>query len=212
MKTMLCLVVLLTACTQQLPPLANASPPPLGAVVALVDEDTHEPYCSGVVTPEGILTAEHCVTDEPSVLVGFYEDVNLEGFNFLTAYRVQVLHASEACDLAMLTRPIRAGIASPIADREPRHGESVWVVGMPMGLPYTTHPGVISGPARDGHGHLPLRWFQTSAGIFPGNSGGPVFAADGSVLGIISFGMTMNGTFLGHLGMAVPANNLDRCW
>jgi serine protease Do len=204
--------LLLAGCAPQLPPVYQPSLPTLDSVVALVD-DEGEPYCTGVVTPEGILTAEHCVTDESSVNIGFYHNVHLEDRRFVVFYTVPVLRTSPECDLAVLHRPIRADVASPIARRPVVHGEPVWVVGMPLGLPYTTHPGVISGVTRGGDGErLPARWFQVSAGIFPGNSGGPVFSADGQVLGIVSFGVTMNGTFLGHLGMAVPVDSLEGCF
>ena len=80
----------------------------------------------------------------------------------------------------------------------PRLGETVMVVGSPLGLGGTISIGLVSG-FRSIEGS---DWVQFSAPISPGNSGGPVVDAAGEVIGIAS------GKYVGDgveaLGFAIP--------
>jgi hypothetical protein len=59
-------------------------------------------------------------------------------------------------------------------------GSAVYAVGNPLGLQNTLSQGLVSGVRQfDGY-----QYFQISAPISPGSSGGPVVAADGTVIGI----------------------------
>jgi len=59
-------------------------------------------------------------------------------------------------------------------------GSAVYAVGNPLGLQNTISQGLVSGVRQfDGY-----QYFQISAPISPGSSGGPVMAADGTVIGI----------------------------
>lgn len=59
-------------------------------------------------------------------------------------------------------------------------GQTIYSIGSPLGLQNTLSQGLISG-VRDMDGY---KLFQISAPISHGSSGGPVFSADGSVVGI----------------------------
>ena len=77
--------------------------------------------------------------------------------------------------------PITPVVLAP-HDRN-RPGEAVFVIGNPLGLERSVTQGVISRAARNFNGLLLL---QTDAPVNPGNSGGPLFNAQGQVIGIIN--------------------------
>jgi S1-C subfamily serine protease len=114
---------------------------------------------------------------------------------------VRVLRVDTVRDLALLETvpgPVRGLRLRPVET-----GESVVIIGHPVGLPYVTHRGIVSRGEREEEGR---RYFLTDAGIVPGMSGGPVFDEYGDVVGIASFSV---GYFLvpqAHLGGAVPVS------
>lgn len=79
-------------------------------------------------------------------------------------------------------------------------GEKVYVIGHPLGLNYSMTDGVLSGlretrksetldrgSAADRTNPVPVKTIQISASISHGNSGGPIFDAQGQLLGIATF-------------------------
>lgn len=88
-----------------------------------------------------------------------------------------------------------------LSDALPRVGERVFAIGNPEGLTNTLSEGLISG-VRDDNGRQEV---QTSAAISHGSSGGPLLAADGTVVGVTS-------AFLAggqNLNFAVPARRVN---
>ncbi|MEY3463659.1 MAG: putative serine protease HhoA [Cyanobacteriota bacterium] len=67
--------------------------------------------------------------------------------------------------------------------RWPVVGETVLVIGHPMGLQHSLSRGVVSGCDRSVDGHT---YLQLDAPINPGNSGGPVCSDRGEWLGIVT--------------------------
>jgi len=104
--------------------------------------------------------------------------------------------------------PANPHIASIGNSDEVRIGDEVFVIGAPMGLPYSLSRGVISGKhaenefSNDGRS---LEFFQTDASINTGNSGGPMFNYKGEVIGIVSSILTRSGGFEG-IGFAATSN------
>lgn len=84
-------------------------------------------------------------------------------------------------------------------------GDWVMAVGNPFGLGGTVTAGIVSARGR-AIGNDPLDDFiQTDAAINKGNSGGPMFDTDGSVMGVNTAIYSPNGGSVG-IGFAVPAN------
>jgi putative serine protease PepD len=82
-------------------------------------------------------------------------------------------------DLALVTTP-ETFPALTRATQAPQVGDSVLVVGAPLGLDQTVANGIISATRNDnGHDYL-----QFSAPVSPGDSGGPVVNQSGEVVGI----------------------------
>ncbi len=99
----------------------------------------------------------------------------------------RVSKRSREPDLALLTTTLNRveNFALNGAYRQELIGLDVFVIGSPYGLEGTFSTGVISG-LREIDG---VRYFQISAPISPGNSGGPVILRDGSVIGITAMGL-----------------------
>lgn len=157
------------------------------SVVALVDEEGSI-YCSGVLIEQGILTAAHCVDDEPTVRVALSAWVDEEGEYMRASRDARVVRVDAEADLALLALPagwdgwLRPRTVAPVL------GEPVVVCGHPVGLPYVCHSGHVSGRTRHFSPGLHREgWFTVDAGLIPGMSGGPVFDQSGQVLGITSF-------------------------
>lgn len=83
-------------------------------------------------------------------------------------------------------------------------GSAAIVVGHPFGLKWALSKGVVSSKAKE-YGDRKL--FQIDASCNPGNSGGPVFAMDGSVMGIVVSIYTVAGGFDG-ICFAVPMSEV----
>jgi putative serine protease PepD len=97
-------------------------------------------------------------------------------------YDARIVAVDKERDVAHLeTSASFAGL--PISQEPVRPGESVVVVGAPLGLDSSVTTGVVSSASRklDGSGE---EFVQFDAAINPGNSGGPVINAAGQVVGI----------------------------
>lgn len=82
------------------------------------------------------------------------------------------------------------------------------MVGAPYGMSHTLTVGHISGrhrPRAVSGEFLEGELFQTDAAVNQGNSGGPMFNAEGEVVGIVSHILSVSGGFEG-LGFAVTSN------
>ncbi len=129
--------------------------------------------CSGVaIDPHYILTAKHCTdTDGPIEVEAFPGERQPAGL---------VAEASDA-DLAWLyvARPLR--VVAELAPYRPLPGTLVFAVG--FGCSRGARPDVHAGAyvATDRDNDLVL-----AMGVCPGDSGGPLFDADGRVFGVIS--------------------------
>ncbi len=83
----------------------------------------------------------------------------------------------------------------------PQSRDQVFVLGYPFGMPFTVTEGIISAPKQLMEGRY---YIQTDAAVNPGNSGGPVVSANGSVIGIT----TSKFNNADNVGFAIPVENL----
>jgi serine protease Do len=158
---------------------------------------------SGVlVKNDVVLTASHVVANAEQIMVQFYDGETIAAKTFR--------HAREA-DVALIRldyAPKNPLVAVVGNSDETRIGEDIFVVGAPMGLPYSLSRGVISGrhsePNHYNDGKL-LEFFQTDASINTGNSGGPMFNYRGEVVGIVSSILSRSGGFEG-IGFAATSS------
>ncbi|MGC9456195.1 MAG: DegQ family serine endoprotease [Halothiobacillaceae bacterium] len=84
-----------------------------------------------------------------------------------------------------------------------RVGEWVLAIGSPFGLEHTATHGIVSAIGRNLPSENYVPFIQTDAPVNPGNSGGPLFNAEGEVIGINSQIYTRSGGYMG-LSFAIP--------
>lgn len=149
----------------------------------------------------GFLLSSRLVATVDHVVAGSVVVDLVDGAQHTTG---RVIGADPVNDLALVraNQPF-TGYHFHFATTEPEVGDEVAAIGFPIGGPITLTQGGVSGLHRsitvDGqrrHGML-----ETDAALNPGNSGGPLMAQDGHVIGLVDAGdMSANG-----IGYAVPA-------
>lgn len=113
------------------------------------------------------------------------------------------LHEDEESDLAILGMDAELGAAPlALAAGAPAPGERVFVISNPEGLERSISDGIVSGDRKVGNRDL----LQITAPISHGSSGGPVFNAEGRVVGVAD-AFLANGE---NLNFAVPVSSLKK--
>jgi S1-C subfamily serine protease len=78
----------------------------------------------------------------------------------------------------------------PIRRRDLRYGDEVFAVGNPLEFRWSLTKGTISSVRDIRFGGKSVRIFQTQTPISPGNSGGGLYASDGTLVGINTWATT----------------------
>ena len=113
-------------------------------------------------------------------------------------------------DLAIIQLPPRQGgwPALPLGDLDKlREGDMVVLMGYPQSLPFSVSQGIVSGldDRKGGVKGFPVKFVQSDSAMNPGNSGGPMLAMDGTVVGVNTFIVSPGGGSDG-LGFSVGVN------
>jgi len=158
---------------------------------------------SGVLVREDlVMTAAHVVGNAEQIMVQIYGDESIE------AKTVRISRVADVALVQLSRAPANPQVAVLGNSDDVRIGDEIFVVGAPLGLPYSLSKGVISGRhaehslSNDGKS---MEFFQTDAAINTGNSGGPMFNYSGEVIGIVSSILTRSGGFEG-IGFAATSN------
>src|ERR1700728_2278479 len=121
-------------------------------------------------------------------------------------YKAKVLGADKTSDIAVL-KIDASGLATVRIGNSDKLvvGDYVLAIGEPFGLEETATAGIVSAKGRSlpGDGYVPF--IQTDAAVNPGNSGGPLFDANGAVVGINAQIYTNSGGYQG-VSFAIPIN------
>jgi len=133
-----------------------------------------------------VLTARHNLTDDPhspTLLVTGIAGWNKPSVNLAESFRLKVEYVSERYDIAVLN--LLPGSHDPplgqdfvFADSDIHQAQDLLVMGYPDGDNLAATPGIASKPVADDQ-------YATNAEVGIGNSGGPVFAPSGGLLGIV---------------------------
>ena len=143
-----------------------------------------------------IVTSAHVVENMKSVTVTMNDGTAFEG---------KVLGRDPKTDLALIK--IEAGDLTPVvigSSDKARIGDPVLAVGNPFGLGNTVTSGIISARSRDIQVGPYDDFIQTDAAINRGNSGGPLFNADGEMIGVNTAIFSPSGGSVG-IAFAVPS-------
>ena len=159
---------------------------------------------SGVlVSRDGrVMTAAH--------VVHAMDEINVEFLGGETV-SARVVASEPAADLSLLQLdrvPPGATVATMGDSDKINVGDQVIVVGAPYGLSYSLSVGYVSArwAPNTVYRTMPMaEFFQTDAVINTGNSGGPMFGMDGSVIGVVSHNISKGGGSEG-LGFVVTLN------
>jgi len=169
---------------------------------------------SGVLISDGkVMTAAHVVHAMDEITVEFIGGETVPA---------KVIASEPAADLALLklaripatAHPARLGDSDKV-----RVGQQVLVIGAPYGLSHSFSAGWISAKwlPNTAYRSMPLaEFFQTTATINTGNSGGPMFNMAGEVIGVVSHNISKSGGSEG-LGFVVTMKSaryflMEREW
>src|SRR5499426_890200 len=153
-----------------------------------------------------VMTAAHVVNAMDEITV---EAVGGESVS------TRVIASEPGADLSLLKvdRVPTSMRAATMADSKTvRVGDQVMIIGAPYGLSHSMSVGWISArwPPNTVYKHMPLaEFFQTTATINTGNSGGPMFNMAGEVIGIVSHNISKSGGSEG-LGFVVTMNTAQK--
>ncbi|MEA3150898.1 MAG: serine protease Do, partial [Gammaproteobacteria bacterium] len=151
-----------------------------------------------VITADGIvLTNAHVVDGAKEVTVKLSDH---------REFKAKVLGADKSSDIAVLKIDVHNLPTVQLGNSDQLGvGDYVLAIGEPFGLEETATAGIVSAKGRSlpGDGYVPF--IQTDAAVNPGNSGGPLFDANGAVVGINAQIYSNSGGFQG-VSFAIPIN------
>lgn len=145
-----------------------------------------------------IVTNNHVIANAESVSVKFADGTTLDA---------TVVGSDPLTDIALL----RVETDEPLAvvefgsSEELRVGDEVIAMGSPFGLSGTVTSGIVSATSRNINSGPFDDYIQTDAAINRGNSGGPLFDANGDVVGVNTAIFSPDGGSVG-IGFAVPSD------
>jgi S1-C subfamily serine protease len=184
-------------------------------VVVVVRSKGRDVGASGIIhfteTGSGVLISADGRVMTAAHVVNGMDEVTVQGIGGETVHAKR-LAANAAADVALLQleRVTQAMRVARIGDSDSvRVGEQVMVVGAPYGLAYSMSVGWISARWAPNtiFPDMPLaEFFQTTATINTGNSGGPLFNMRGEVIGIVSQNISKSGGSEG-LGFVVTTKS-----
>lgn len=140
--------------------------------------------CRQNQTGSGFVTGAGQVVTNAHVVAGVSEPVvqTRDG----QVHSAVVVHFDPATDLAVLSAPSLPLDALALGD-DPASGDQVTFMGYPLGGPFAAGPATVQGTALapvPGTGRT-MDIIQLAGEVQQGNSGGPLLAQDGSVVGVV---------------------------
>ena len=153
-----------------------------------------------------VMTNHHVIDGGNKWTVILSDDTEVDG---------KVLGSDEYLDLAVIKIKKQGNLealSTLPADKKISLGDTVFTIGAPVGYEYrgTVTNGIISGVKRlvevsvknSTQGDYVMEVIQTNTAVNPGNSGGPLFNANGEVIGVISMKLVENS--IEGMGFAIP--------
>ncbi|TMV95029.1 Do family serine endopeptidase [Thioclava sp. BHET1] len=170
------------------------------------DQQMQRPEITGlgtgfIIEKDGyIVTNAHVVDGAESVKVTFSDG---------TSEDAKVIGEDKATDIALIkvkTDKDLTTVGFGDSDKV-QVGEPVVAIGNPFGLGTSVSAGIVSALGRDLNSGPFDNYIQTDAAINKGNSGGPLFDAEGKVIGMNSAIISPTGGSVG-IGFSVPSDTI----
>jgi S1-C subfamily serine protease len=165
-----------------------------GKATVLVNARRRMPASGIAYASDLILTADHVVEREEGIKVILANGAEVSA---------RVAGRDAGSDLAVLKLERATGSVAEVTNTPARLGQIALALGRPTPDGIEASLGTVSaigGPIRTGRGGMLERYLRTDSISYPGFSGGPLVAADGTVLGLNTSGLA-NGA-----GVTVPAD------
>jgi len=194
-------------------PRANINLPSLGSLQAAVSRDKNSVVkvegqgCGGIVEGSGFVVGSDLVATNAHVVAGirhpFVQDAN-------GTHSTTVIWFDPNLDFAVLRVNNLSGSSLVISNAHVAPGSAAAVLGYPGGGPLTAGPAAVldqftaSGRNIYGKGNTQRDVYEVQADIIPGNSGGPLVAQDGSVIGVVF----AESTTYQHVGYALTTSRV----
>lgn len=160
-----------------------------GRATVLVNARRRIPASGVLFKTDLILTADHAVEKEEDITVILDDKAEVPA---------KVAGRDAGTDLAVLRLERAAGAAAEAAKSPARLGQIALALARPSREGIEASLGTVSaigGPVRTGRGGMLEKYIRTDSIPYPGFSGGPLVAADGTILGINTSGLS-NGAAL----------------
>lgn len=165
------------------------------------------------------LTTDYLVTNNHVIAAALDNDGRIEIIRSDgTRVPAEVVGRNVSYDVAVLKVDTEGLLPLLPQDRQVEVGDSVIVIGAPLGYDFTVTTGIVSAldrpvTAGEAEDASYISAIQTDAPINPGNSGGPVVDSDGRFIGMASSIATLaRGATSGSIGLgfAIPARAVVR--
>lgn len=153
-----------------------------------------------VISADGyIVTNNHVIDGATKIEIAFDDQ---------SKFTAKLVGTDARTDIALLKidAPGKTFPFVSLSDKDPRVGDWALAVGNPFGLGGSVTAGIVSALARD-IGSGPYDYLQIDAAVNRGNSGGPTFNLDGSVIGVNTAIYSPSGGNVG-IAFAVPAKTV----
>lgn len=154
-----------------------------GQATVLVNARRRLPASGIVYAADLVLTADHVVEREEEISVMLFDGTEIQA---------TIAGRDPASDLALLRLAQPVSVVAQPAAKPARVGQMTLTLGRPSPEGLEASFGIVSslgGPVRTPRGGLLDRYFRTEATSYPGFSGGPTIAADGTILGLNTSGL-----------------------
>ena len=154
-----------------------------GKATVLVNARRRMPASGIAYAADLILTADHIIEREEDIKVNLADG---------TEVSAKVAGRDAGSDVAILKLERAAATVAEVTKSPARLGQIALVLGRPSANGIEASLGTVSaigGPIRTGRGGMLEKYIRTDGISYPGFSGGPLVAADGTVLGLNTSGL-----------------------
>jgi S1-C subfamily serine protease len=144
--------------------------------------------CGGIVDGSGFIVSQNLVATNAHVVAGISRPYVQDSTG---THAAKTVWFDPNLDFAILRVNNLTGGSLKLASTAAIPGQAAAVLGYPGGGPFSANPAAVIDTIRAtgrniyGEGLTVRQVYELKASVVPGNSGGPVVAKDGSVIGVV---------------------------